>query len=111
MTTEAKDVQVLVIGAGPSGLTMAAELARHGISCRIVDKGDGPTKLSKATGMQARTLEVLKDLGVVDEILAAGHVTHGVNLYAPGKQLLNFTYDALDSPYQFMLNIDRKSVV
>lgn len=109
MATATTDAQVLVIGAGPSGLTMAAELARHGISCRIVDKGEGPTPLSKATGMQARTLEVLRDMGVVDEILAAGHVTHGVNLYAPGKQLLHFTYDQLDSPYQFMLNIPQSA--
>ncbi|HEX2118890.1 MAG TPA: FAD-dependent monooxygenase [Acidimicrobiales bacterium] len=105
MNTAEEGVQVLVVGAGPSGLTMAAELARHGVSCRIVDRSSGPTTLSKATGMQARTLEVLRDMGVVEEILAAGHLSHGVNLYAPGKHLLRFTYDDLDSPYRYMLNI------
>jgi 2-polyprenyl-6-methoxyphenol hydroxylase-like FAD-dependent oxidoreductase len=44
----ATDTQVLVVGAGPVGLFMAAELNRHGVSCRIVDKNDGPTHASRA---------------------------------------------------------------
>ena len=55
----ATDIQVLVVGAGPAGLFMAAELNRHGVSCRIVDKNDGPTHDSRAASIQARTLEIL----------------------------------------------------
>jgi chaperonin GroEL len=54
----ATDTQVLVVGAGPVGLFMAAELNRHGVSCRIVDKNDGPTHASRAASIQARTLEI-----------------------------------------------------
>src|SRR6476661_7079958 len=98
-------VTVLVVGAGPTGLTMAAELARYGVQCRVVDKGSGPTQLSKAIGMQARTLEILDNLGVVDEILAAGHVVHGLSGHVNAKRIFHFTYDELDSPYPFLLNI------
>ena len=49
----ATDIQVLVVGAGPAGLFMAAELNRHGVSCRIVDKNDGPTHDSRAASIQA----------------------------------------------------------
>ncbi len=98
--------QVLVVGAGPSGLTMAAELARRKVPFRIVDRATGPTSLSKATGMQARTVEVLRDMGVADEIVSAGHVNHAVNIYRSGKgRLLRFSYDELESPYPFLLTI------
>jgi 2-polyprenyl-6-methoxyphenol hydroxylase-like FAD-dependent oxidoreductase len=98
-------VPVLVVGAGPTGLTLAAELARYGVQCRIVDKGAGPTELSKAIGMQARTLEILDNLGIVDEIVAAGHVVHGLSGHLNARRIFHFTYDELDSPYPFLLNI------
>jgi 2-polyprenyl-6-methoxyphenol hydroxylase-like FAD-dependent oxidoreductase len=54
---------VLVVGAGPVGLTMAAELARHGVRCRIVDKLEAPSGYCKAIGVTPRTLEVWEDMG------------------------------------------------
>ena len=84
------DIPVLVVGAGPTGLTLAAELTRHGIACRIVDKASGPTPLSKATSVQARSLEVLDTLGIVDEVIAAGHKSHGVNIYKGNGRLMHF---------------------
>jgi 2-polyprenyl-6-methoxyphenol hydroxylase-like FAD-dependent oxidoreductase len=99
------DTPVLIVGAGPTGLTMAAELARRGVACRIVDKAEGPTRLSKASSVHARTLEVLTDMGVVEAFLAAGHVNHGVEIFAGKARLVHFTYDDVDSPYPFQLNI------
>src|SRR5215831_2901166 len=55
----ATDTQVLVVGAGPVGLFMAAELNRHDVSCRIVDKNDGPTHESRAASIQARRVELV----------------------------------------------------
>jgi 2-polyprenyl-6-methoxyphenol hydroxylase-like FAD-dependent oxidoreductase len=98
-------VPVLIVGSGPTGLTLAAELASHGVECRIIDKGDGPTSLSKAIGMQARTLEILDGLGIIDELLDAGHVVHGVSGHVKAKRIFHFSYDELDSPYPFLLNI------
>ena len=60
----ATDTHVLVVGAGPVGLFMAAELNRHGVSCRIVDKNDGPTHDSRAASIQARTLEILDSVSL-----------------------------------------------
>ncbi|GAA0278093.1 FAD-dependent oxidoreductase [Cryptosporangium japonicum] len=61
---------VLVIGAGPTGLTLAIDLARRGVPVRIVDAAPGPSGASRGKGIQPRTQEVFDDLGVIDEILA-----------------------------------------
>src|SRR5215213_7811760 len=71
----ATDTQVLVVGAGPVGLFMAAELNRHGISCRIVDKNDEPTHASRAASIQARTLEILDTISLADEFVQVGNLT------------------------------------
>jgi 2-polyprenyl-6-methoxyphenol hydroxylase-like FAD-dependent oxidoreductase len=66
------DNQVLIAGAGPTGLTLAIELARRGIDLRIVDKAELFAVGSRGDGLQPRTLEVFEDLGVLDEVFAAG---------------------------------------
>ncbi|MFD9423776.1 MULTISPECIES: FAD-dependent monooxygenase [unclassified Streptomyces] len=63
---------VLIVGAGPTGLTLACDLARRGIAVRIVDKSPAYPRSSRAKGPNPRSLEVLADLGVIDEVLAAG---------------------------------------
>ncbi|MEU6412139.1 FAD-dependent oxidoreductase [Microbispora sp. NPDC046933] len=62
---------VLVVGAGPTGLTLAVDLARRGVACRIVDQAPEPAAGSKGKGLQPRTQEVFDDLGVIGPILAA----------------------------------------
>ncbi|MEU7327493.1 FAD-dependent monooxygenase [Streptomyces parvus] len=63
---------VLVVGAGPTGLVLACDLARRGSAVRIVDRSPAPPRTSRAKGPNARSLEILDDLGVADEVLAAG---------------------------------------
>ncbi|MEU7901103.1 FAD-dependent oxidoreductase [Nonomuraea sp. NPDC049152] len=60
---------VLIVGAGPTGLTLAVDLARRGVACRIVDQAPEPAGGSKGKGLQPRTQEVFDDLGVIDRIL------------------------------------------
>lgn len=67
-----KDVQVLIAGAGPTGLTLAIELARRGVGARLVDVAAAPFSGSRGKGLQPRTLEVFHALGVSDQIMAAG---------------------------------------
>src|ERR1700740_2774943 len=64
--------QVLIVGAGPTGLTLALWLTRLGIGVRIIDRSDGPGETSRALAVQARTLEFHRQLGIVDDVLAAG---------------------------------------
>lgn len=66
------DTQVLIIGAGPTGLTLAVDLARRGVPFRIVDAAPRPFHGSRGKGLQPRSMEVFDDLGLVDEILANG---------------------------------------
>src|ERR1700728_5312293 len=61
---------VLIIGAGPSGLFAAVELARHGVQARIVEREPGPHTQARATAIQPGTLEILARAGVVDRVLA-----------------------------------------
>src|SRR5258708_7432977 len=67
-----QDIAVLIVGAGPTGLTLASDLARRGLSFRIVDKAPQYFAGSRGKGLQPRSLEVLDDLGVVDQVLANG---------------------------------------
>jgi 2-polyprenyl-6-methoxyphenol hydroxylase-like FAD-dependent oxidoreductase len=63
---------ILVVGAGPTGLTMANELARHGVPPRIIDRGSAPATTSRALVVQPRTLEIFDDIGVVEQAIASG---------------------------------------
>ncbi len=66
------DVEVLVVGAGPTGLTLAVDLARRGVRAAVVERGSALFPGSRGKGLQPRTMEVFDDLGVVDRVLAAG---------------------------------------
>ncbi|HXV79568.1 MAG TPA: FAD-dependent monooxygenase [Candidatus Binatia bacterium] len=102
----ATDPQVLVVGAGPVGLFMAAELCRHGVSCRIIDKNSGPSGQSRATIIQPRTLEVFEALALVKEFVAAGMLCHTIGMYTLEMKLLQHVSNAeLDSPFPFALSL------
>jgi 2-polyprenyl-6-methoxyphenol hydroxylase-like FAD-dependent oxidoreductase len=68
----AVDVDVLVVGAGPTGLALGADLARRGVDALVVERADGLFPGSRGKGIQPRTMEVFDDLGVLDAIHAAG---------------------------------------
>jgi 2-polyprenyl-6-methoxyphenol hydroxylase-like FAD-dependent oxidoreductase len=65
---------VLIVGAGPTGLTLACELARRGVSFRLIEAVPGPQPGSRGKGIQPRTLEVFGDLGIVDRVIANGRM-------------------------------------
>jgi 2-polyprenyl-6-methoxyphenol hydroxylase-like FAD-dependent oxidoreductase len=79
-------VPVLIVGAGPTGLTLACELARRGVACRVVEKAPQLFPGSRGKGLQPRTLEVFDDLGVIDEVLASGMEFPSFRLYA-GREI------------------------
>ncbi len=98
-------IPVLVVGAGPVGLTLACELARRDVPVRIIDKLAAPTTESRAAVVHARTLEAFSRMGVVDEVIAAGQRTTGLQMYADRVSLGKFALDTVDSPYPFSMTL------
>lgn len=96
---------VLVVGAGPTGLTMACELLRRGINCRLIDKSDTPSQTSKAIGIHSRTLEVFDNLGIVEQVLAQGIRVTSINAYEGDNKLLRLSFQNLKVPYPFALSL------
>jgi 2-polyprenyl-6-methoxyphenol hydroxylase-like FAD-dependent oxidoreductase len=96
---------VLVVGAGPVGLTMACELARHGAACRIIDKAPAPSETSKALGIFPRTLEVFQMMGIVEEVLGAGLKIDGISFYNRGGQIGHIGFSCLPCRYRFAISL------
>ena len=97
------EVDVLVVGAGPSGLAMAGELVRRGVKVRVIDKAAEPSPLSKAIGVHARTLEIFEDLGIADELIARGTRVTGVTMRSGAHTLLSLDLGELETRYPFAL--------
>jgi len=97
------DLSVLIIGAGPTGLMMACELARHGISFRIIDKNQNPTVSSNATWIQSRTMEIFDHIGIIDRFTRLSNPCHAINLYTNGKSLAQISLTEMDSTYPYIM--------
>lgn len=80
--TDPRVIDVLIIGAGPAGSALAIDLVRRGLGVRIVDKSPHAFEGSRAKGVQPRSLELLEDLGVLDDVLAGGSVYPKLGLHA-----------------------------
>src|SRR4051812_2743439 len=101
------DPQVLIVGAGPTGLVMALWLARLGVPFRIIEKHSGPGQTSRAMAVHARTLEFYRQLGFADEVVQAGIKLERLRLRQRGRELalLNFgDFGKGLSPYPFILS-------
>lgn len=94
---------VLVVGAGPVGLTAAAELRRRGVGVRCVDAAVHHNVSTKALGLQARTLELFERLGVIDEVVARGMPVRKFNILSEEHPIAHFDLGGLDTPYPYLL--------
>lgn len=102
-----QNLDVLIVGAGPTGLMMACECARHGLTCRIIDQNQKPIPHSRALAIQARTLEIFAHLGIVEPFLAAGIKIQAVNSISQHKLIAHVDFKGLDSPYPFILALEQ----
>jgi 2-polyprenyl-6-methoxyphenol hydroxylase-like FAD-dependent oxidoreductase len=99
------DCQVLVVGAGPTGLVLGAELLARGIRVRIIDKGDGVALQTRAIGIHARTLEVLDMMGLAERFTERGHVVRHLCFYSHGRCLASLEFARCGSRFGFMLDL------
>ena len=76
---------VLIIGAGPTGLALACQLIRYGVDSVIIDKKETTTPYSKAIGVQARTLEIYEQIGLADKLIGLGAKVEKARMFAGGK--------------------------
>src|SRR6202162_1753847 len=95
---------VLIIGAGPTGLVLALWLTKLGVKVRIVDKTAESGTTSRALAVQARTLELYRQLDLTDAVIARGHRVPAVNLWVKGERAARLAFENVGAgltPYPF----------
>ena len=102
------DTDVLIVGAGPTGLMLANQLARRGVRIVIIDRHSGPAQQSRAIAVQARTLEIYSKMGIIDKALELGIPATGANMWANGKWTARIPLGDIGkslSPFPFVLQL------
>lgn len=102
---EKGQAQVLIVGAGPSGLVLALWLRAQGVEVRIVDAASGPGTRSRALAVQARTLELYRQLDLATPVLEGGYAVGAFNLWAEGEHRARLELGAIGAgltPYPFL---------
>jgi 2-polyprenyl-6-methoxyphenol hydroxylase-like FAD-dependent oxidoreductase len=100
------ETEVLIVGAGPTGLVLALWLVRQGIKVRIVDRSEGPGTSSRAMAVQARTLELYRQLDLADEIVEGGLRNPAINMWVKGERRARLSFREAGrelTPYPFVL--------
>lgn len=100
------NTEVLIAGAGPTGLVLALWLTRLGIRVRIVDKAAEPGTTSRALAVQARTLELYSQIGLAGDVIAAGRKMTAVNLWTKGRHVAHVVFGDMGidvSPFPYGL--------
>ena len=100
----------MIIGAGPTGLSMAAQLMRYNIDCIILEKNTKTTHLSKAVVIQARTLEIFKQLGLAQKAIDRGRITTAMNIFFNGNKKATLNLAGMGnglSPFPFVLSLEQ----
>jgi 2-polyprenyl-6-methoxyphenol hydroxylase-like FAD-dependent oxidoreductase len=105
------DTDVLIVGAGPTGLMLANQLGRRGVRAMIIDRHSGPAQQSRAMAVQARTLEIYSKLGIAERALELGRRGNGGNMWANGKKTARIPLGEIGTslspfPYILMLGQD-----
>src|SRR5215471_6091758 len=105
------DTDVLIVGAGPTGLMLANQLARRGVRVAVIDRSSGPAQQTRAMAVHARTLEIYEKLGVASKAVALGKIGGGVNAWAEGQHKARIPFNEMGKdvspfPYVLMLGQD-----
>lgn len=104
-STSTTAADVLVVGAGPAGLTLTADLLRRGLTVRLIDRAEAPSATSRATSLTPRTLEVLDDLGVAQALLGTGIRITRAEAYQGSRPTFRLAFPPSDrTRFPFLLN-------
>jgi 2-polyprenyl-6-methoxyphenol hydroxylase-like FAD-dependent oxidoreductase len=87
------ETDVLIVGAGPTGLVLALWLTKLGVKVRIIDKTAEPGTTSRALAVQARTLELYRQLDLTAAVLEKGHRVPAVNLWVKGEAAARLSFE------------------
>jgi 2-polyprenyl-6-methoxyphenol hydroxylase-like FAD-dependent oxidoreductase len=101
---------VVIIGAGPTGLSLATQLLRYGINFIILEKNEKTTHLSKAVVIQARTLEILQETGLAEKAIKSGRITMALNMFNKGKRRAHLDLNNLGegkSAFPYVLSLEQ----
>lgn len=102
---------VLIVGAGPVGLTLACELSRHKVPFRLIEQADAPTLYSKAQILHSRTLELFEDLGLATRICEQARPARALNLCTRDWQrIVHVAVGEHDTAYPYMLNLSQRDL-
>jgi 2-polyprenyl-6-methoxyphenol hydroxylase-like FAD-dependent oxidoreductase len=100
--------EVLIVGAGPTGLLLAAQLARRGVPVRLVDKQDTACGESRAVALHAGSVEMLDRIGLAEEFVARGRRVRAFSLWDGRRRLARIDFGALHSAFGFLLDIPQQ---
>jgi len=101
----------LVVGAGPTGLVVAIELARRGIPFHLIDRRPEPVRWSQAIFIKSRTLEILAALGLRDAFYDLGQIVRKVEVYSNEVNEASYEFDGLDTPFPHILSIPEEQTI
>lgn len=90
---------VVIVGAGPTGLVLAIELARRGVAFRLIDRRTDSLGWDRAIFIKSRSLEILAGMSLADQFTDQGQMVTGFALYSGAAQVASFDLANLDSPY------------
>ncbi len=105
-----QQTQVIIVGAGPTGLSLAVQLLRYHIGFIILEKNERTTHLSKAIVIQARTLEIFHESGLAKKAIELGRLTTAMNMYYKGKKRMRLDLSGLGeglSHFPFALSLEQ----
>jgi len=102
------DKTVLVVGAGPTGLLLSAELCRRGVGCHLIDAEPAPLRWDRATVLHPRSLEMFESLGIIQPLLDVGVKQRVVRIHSAGALLGDIDLSGCGSRYGFNIGLSEE---